>query len=376
MITVREISTDCKKDVRRFILGAAELQKNDPNFVPPILMEQMDQFNPRKTPFFKHGKVHLLLAEEDGRFLGRLSVHTNEKHDAKYGPGTAFFGFCDFEDRPETVRALFEKGEALLRGHGATRVIGPFNFDINNECGILIEGFDTPPSVMMLHNPPYYAPRLEEIGYGKEKDLLAWTYSVSDVPEIARAAADSQRQTPGLVIREADPDRLEADIKIITDIYNDAWADNWGALPLDDEESKIIAEHIKPIFRKELVLIAELNGEPVAIAFGSLDVNETLRSLGRCNSIIDLLRFLWRLKFHPPKSARLLILGIKKACRGKGLKFLSVLLYTEMNDRAKKLGITKGECSWTLEDNDKINRGIELMGGKVYKKYRIYGKTL
>ena len=376
MLKVREISTDSKADKKQFILGPVEINRGDPCFVPPILLEQMDLFNPKKTPFFKHGDVHLLMAERDGRFAGRLSVHTNRKHDAKYGPGTGFFGFCDFVDDPEVSAALFEKGEELLRGHGVQKVLGPFNFDINNECGILVEGFNTPPAVMMLHNPPYYRYHLEDLGYVKDKDLLAWTYSVTDVPEMARAAADVQRQTPGLVIREAESHNLERDIKIITDIYNDAWADNYCALPLDDEESKIIAEHIRPIFRKELVLIAELDGEPVAIAFGSLDVNETLRSLGRCNTIIDLLRFLWRLKFHPPRSARLLILGIKKAHRGPRLKFLSVLLYCEMNDRARTLGIEKGELSWTLEDNVKINRGIELMGGKVYKKYRIYAKTL
>jgi hypothetical protein len=349
MLRVREISTDNKADKKKFILGPVEVNRGDPCFVPPILLEQMDLFNPKKTPFFKHGDVHLLLAEKDGKFAGRLSVHTNKKHDAKYGPGTGFFGFCDFYDDPEVSAALFEKGEDLLRGHGVQKVLGPFNFDINNECGILIEGFNTPPAVMMLHNPPYYRYHLEDLGYVKDKDLLAWTYSVTDVPEMARAAADVQRQTPGLAVREAELHNLERDIKIITDIYNDAWADNYCALPIDDEESKIIAEHIRPIFRKELVLIAELDGEPVAIAFGSLDVNETLRSMGRCNTIIDL---------------------------GPRLKFLSVLLYCEMNDRARSLGIEKGELSWTLEDNVKINRGIELMGGKTYKKYRIYTKTL
>jgi hypothetical protein len=352
------------------------IYRNDPHFVPPILPEMMDFFDPKKTPFFKKGKVHLLMAEKDGAFAGRLSVQTNTAHDKKYGPGTGFFGFTEFIDDEEVPKALLAEGEKILRGYGLKKVLGPFNFDINNECGILVEGFDTPPAVMMTHNPPYYAGHLERLGYRKEKDLYAWTYRVADVPEMARSAADLQRQTPGLVIREADTSQLERDIKIVTDIYNDAWADNWGALPIDEEESKLIAKHMKPIMRKELILIAELNGEPVAVSFAAPNINETLRSMGKCNGIVDLLRLLWRLKFHPPKTARLLILGIKKAHRGKDLKFLSVLMYVEMNEKAKKIGIEKGELSWTLEDNVKINRGIELMGGKIYKKYRIYGKDL
>jgi len=376
MIKVREISTQNKKDIVKFILGPGIIMKDDPCFVPPILIEQVDFLNPKKTPFFKHGKVHLLLAEKDGEFAGRLSVQTNGKYDGKYGGGTGFFGFCDFHDDPEISKALFEKGEDILRGYDIKQVMGPFNFDINNECGILIEGFNTPPAVMMLHNPPYYGQHLEDLGYKKEKDLLAWTYSVTDVPEIVTAAADVQRQMPGLVIREGDVRNLERDIRIVTDTYNDAWSKNWGSLPLDEEESRIIAKHMKPIFRKELLLVAELHGEPVAIAFGALNINETLRAMGKCNGYFDLARFMWRLKFNPPKTARLLILGIKQSSRGKALKYLSVLLYAELNEKARTLGITKGELSWTLEDNDKINRGIELFGGTVYKKYRIYSRAL
>jgi len=344
--------------------------------VPPILPEMMDFFNPSKNPFYKKGKVHLLLAEKDGIFSGRISVQTNSAHDRKYGSGTGFFGFVDFVDDPEVSASLFSEGEKILRGYGITKIMGPFNFDINNECGLLIEGFDTPPSLMMIHNPPYYASHLEKLGYKKEKDLLAWNYRVSDVPDIAKAAAEEQKKIPGLVIREVDVSNLERDIKIVTDIYNDAWADNWGSLPIDEEESKLIAKQIKPILRKELILIAEYKGEPIAVSFAAPNINEALRSMKKCNNIVDLLRLMWQLKMHPPKTARLLILGIKKAFRGGDMKFLSVLMYVEMNERAKSIGIEGGELSWTLEDNFKINRGIELMGGKVYKKYRIYGKSL
>jgi len=375
MIEVIEVGS--KRELREFVLGPVEaIYRGDPCFVPPILRDQLDLFDPKKTPFFKRGEVRLLLARKDGRFAGRLSVQTNREHDRVHGPGTGFFGFSDFVDDPEVPAALFAEGERLLRALGMRRVMGPFNFDINSDCGLLVEGFDDPPAVLMTHNPPWYAAHLERLGYRKEKDLLAWRYEVADVPELARVAADVQRQTPGLVLREADPAHLERDIRIVTDIYNDAWSDNWGALPIDEEESRLIARHLKPILRKELILFAELDGQPVGVSFGIPDINRTLREVGRCNSWWDLARFLWRLRFHPPTRGRLVILGIRKAARGKGLKYLSVLLYVEMNDRARKLGITGGECSWTLEDNVKINRGIELMGGKVYKKYRIYGKEL
>ena len=374
MITVRKAET--KKDIRQFILGPREIYREDPLWVPPILKELTDFFNPKKNPFYGWGTADLLLAEKDGNFAGRLSVQTNSLHDKKYGAGTGFFGFPEFIDDPEVSGALFEEGEKILKGRGAKRVIGPFNFDINNECGLLIDGFDTPPAIMMTHNPKYYLKHVEDLGYKKEKDLLAWTYIIGDIPEMAVAAADMQKDTPGLVIREADMANLERDIKIVTDVYNDAWSDNWGSLPLSDEESKQIAKHLKPILRKEFVLIAELEGDPIAVVFGAPDINETLRDMGKCNSWFDLLRFLWRLKHNTPKSARLLILGIKKSVRGKGMKYLSVLLYVEMHKRAKQMGIEKGECSWTLEDNDKINRGIELMGGKIYKTYRIVSKDL
>jgi len=375
-ITVRQISPTDRRDLDRFILLVHDLYRHDPAFVPPILAERRDTLSPARNPFWNHAEVALFLAERDGRAVGRVTAHTNALHDTKYGPGTGFFGFLELADDAEVCAALLGEAERWLRDRGRTRILGPMSFDVQGEVGILVEGFEHPPYIMMGHALPYYAGRVEALGYAKAKDLYAWSYVVGEINDLVEMMAEEGRKIEGLRIRPLDMKNLDRDVRILMDIYNDAWADNWCSLPVSDEEAAKAVKDLKHIVEPSLIRFAEHDSVPVAVGWAMYNINDVLRRMGSCRSTLGLLRFAWNMRFHPPKTGRLVILGIKKKHRGGALRTLSVLLYHEMHKAGVSLGLTGGELGWTLEDNEKINRGIELMGGTRYKTYRVYEKKL
>lgn len=375
-LTIRQIDPRNRRDVDRFILLVHELYRDDPAFVPPILAEKRDAIHPDRNPFWKQAQAGLFLAERDGTPVGRITAHTNGAHDRKYGPGLGFFGFPEFTDEPEVSEALTQAAERWLRAHDRKRARGPISFNMQEEAGILVDGFEHPPHIMMAHSLPHYDRHLADLGYKKAKDLYAWRYTIGDLNELVMMMVEEGRKIEGLTIRPLDMHHIQRDVQILIDVYNDAWADNWGSTPVSDEEAAKAAKDLRHVVEPSLIIFAEHQGEPVAVAWGMLNYNDVLRRMGRCNTLLDLLRFKWNMRFDPPKTGRLLILGIKKAHRGGALRTLSVLLYHEMHQAGIKLGLTGGELGWTLEDNEKINRGIELMGGERYKTYRVYEKDL
>lgn len=350
----------------------------DPAWVPPLLFERREFLDPKKNPFYHHAEVLLLLAEKDGRPVGRISAHTNAEHDRVHADGAGFFGFFECLDDPEAASALLGAAEAWLREKGRTSSRGPFSFSINDHCGVLVDGHDIAPYPMMSHSPPYYDALLRAAGYEKVKDLLSWGYVVGDLPKHIRQIADACRKNEALRIRPLDKRHLERDVRIIMDVFNEAWARNWGYVPLTDAEILKMAKELELFVEPELCLIAEVEGEPAAISFALPNVHELIRDLDGRLFPFGIFKLLWRAKRRRPKTARLIALGIRPKFRGHALggKGLSVLLYADMHLRGQKLGLTGGEVGWTLEDNVKINRGIEFMGAKVQHRHRIYGKGL
>jgi hypothetical protein len=257
------------------------------------------------------------------------------------------------------------------------RMRGPLSLNINEEMGCLIEGFDTPPMIMMPHHRPYQGGLIERAGLEKIKDVYAWRYQVGDVPKRAQKAHDELAAMPEVRTRHVDPKNMERDVRVVMDVFNDAWSDNWGFVPLTENELRKMAQDLKLILEPKLTFITEINGEPAAVGMALPNINEMIGDLHGKLVPFGLPKLLWRLRVKGPETARLVILGIRKKFRGvKQYGGLSIYLYVAMNHAGQELGIRWGELSWTLEDNAPVNVGIKFMGGKIYKKYRVYERAL
>ncbi len=374
-VAIRPVQT--RREVDRFIKLPWKIYKNNPAWIPPLLLERKQFLNPKKNPYFEHAEVQLFLAERDGEVVGRISAQIDHLHNRTHKEQTGFFGFFESVEDFEVSSALIEEASAWLRNQGMKTLRGPFSFSINEESGLLIEGFEYPPYILMPHNPPYYSNLLEQSGLKKVKDLYGWNRDVfSPFPEEVYGIIEEVKKYPGLKIREVNPKDLKKDVQIIVDVFNSAWSQNWGFVPLTEHEVQKMADDFKLILDPHVALIAEVNGLPVGICVGLPNLNEAIRDLNGRLFPFGFLKLLYRVKRRKIKSGRVILLGIKKEYRGSVLGALSVLFYVEIGQRGRARGFRASELSWTLEDNEKINRGIELMGGERYKTYRIYEKSL
>ena len=362
--------------IKDFLNVVDYIYRDDPCYVRPLDMEVCQRLG-KKNPFFEHGEGTIFTAYRNGWPVGRCTAQIDREHLARYKDDVGFFGFFDTIDDEEVARALLDRAADWLRERGMKHIRGPLSLNINEEMGCLIDGFDTPPMIMMPHHRPYQGPLIEKAGLSKLKDVYAWRYSVGDVPKRAKKAHDEIAAMPEIRTRQVDPKNLERDVRVVMDVFNDAWSENWGFVPLTENELRKMAQDLKPILMPELTRIAEINGEPAAVALALPNVNEMIQDLHGKVLPVGLPKLLWRLKVKGPETARLIILGIKKKFRHvKQYAGLSIYLYASMNEAGQKLGIRWGELSWTLEDNAPVNVGIKFMGGKIYKKYRIYQRDL
>lgn len=379
-INVRSIQPGTR-GVRDFLAVGPRVYRTDPMWVQPLDLDMTMRLDPKQNPFFQHAEAALFVAERDGELVGRVSVQVDQEHLKTHEDNAAFFGFIDTIDDQAVVSALMQAAEGWARAKGMRVLRGPFSLSINEECGLLVEGFDTPPKVLMAHHRDYQGALVEGAGYAKCKDLYAWYYNVGEPPPRVRRAHAEIAAMPNVTVREFDTSQMPREIAQTLDIFNDAWKDNWGFVPLTPAEAAKMAEDMKLLLVPSLALLVEIDGEPAAVSIALPDVNECIGDLGGklfpAGVPSNLLKMLWRLKVEGTRSARLIILGIRKKFRSqRQYAGLSLYLYAEMNDRGKKLGMTHGELSWTLEDNGPVNTGIKVVGGKVYKRYRIYEKTL
>jgi hypothetical protein len=371
-----------KKDRETFLHVPWALgMREDPNWVPPLLDDYRRLLDPKKSPYLKHGEVRCFLALHDGQPAGRISAQIDADFDKQWPEekGVAFFGFFESKDDPAVARALFDKAAEWARSRGRTRLRGPFTLDSKGETGVLIEGFETPPRIGMPHNRPYVGPLIESAGFGKAKDFYSWWYTPGQIDERTQKIAARTLALPNVKVRPMDLSNFRREVDIVRDIYNSAWSQNWGFTPFTSAELEIIATEYKMFVDTEIALIAEVDGKPAAMCFAIPDVNEMVKDFDGelMKRPLNLLRLLWRLRFNRPKHARLILLGVKEEYRASH-KYgtLAAVLYVEVARRGAARGYRGGELGWTLEDNVMINRGIERMGARKYKTYRVYEKNI
>ncbi|HZX64256.1 MAG TPA: N-acetyltransferase [Myxococcales bacterium] len=379
-IEVRPVRT--KKEIETFLRVPWTLgMKSDPNWVPPLLDDYRRQLDPKKSPFLEHGEIECFLAFRDGVPAGRISAQIDREFDRVHpeDPGVAFFGFFECADDPAVSRALFAAAEGCAKGKGRTKLRGPFTPDSKGEIGVLVMGFDTPPRIGMGHNKPHLGGMVEAAGYAKAKDFYAWWYVSGNIDERTKRIAARTKGLPNVRIRTMDLANFRSEVDIVRDVFNSAWKDNWGFIPFTNKELEIIATEYKMFVDTEIALVAEVDGKPAAICFAIPDVNEMVRDFdGELKrNPLNLLKLLYRNKFQRPHHARVILLGVKEEYRySHRYGTLAAALYVEVAERGMKRGYVSGELSWTLEDNVLINRGIERLGAKQYKTYRVYEKAI
>ena len=373
------ILVENKKDFDRFIRIPWRLYAEDPCWVPPLMMERRDHLNVRKNPFFEHAKACFLIALRGDVPVGRISAQVDYASLEKHHDGAGYFGFLEAEDDIEVFQALFHAAEKWLKSQGMKKVRGPFSLSINDEAGLLVKGYDSPPSLMMGHAFPYYAKHVEACGYSKAQDLIAYDFDLDKdgLPERSRAIADRFIAKPNVTIRGLDKSKYLEEVGVILDIFNDAWADNWGFVPLTPAEIKKTADDLKPLVIPEHVCIIEMDGTPVAFGLTLPNLNEAIADLDGKLLPFGWAKLLYRLKFNKLKSLRLPLLGIRKPYQRSWLgAAMSFVIIDTLNKSNKAYGRKSGELSWVLDDNYGMRKIIESTGCRVYKTYRIYEKSL
>jgi hypothetical protein len=375
MLEIRQVPMG--GDVRDFLDVVSTIYKTEPNFIRPLDQDLKDRLNPKKNPLFDHAEGTIFLAYKGGKCVGRITATIDHEHLARYNDATGFWGFFDTIDDDEVARELLARAESWLRGKGMKRARGPISMSINEELGCLVEGFDTPAVFMNPHHHPYQSALIEKAGYAKLKDFFGWHYTVGELNTRAKKGHAEIAALPEVKSRTVNLKDVERDVGIIVDVFNDAWCDNWGFVPATKKEVAKMASDFKLILEPGITRIVTIDGEPAAVAVALPNLNEIARDLDGKLFPFGLLKLLYRLKVTGAKSARLIILGIRKKYRHvRKYAGLSAFLYAELNDSGKKLGIEWGELGWTLEDNGPVNAGIRMMGAKPYKKYRVFDRAL
>ncbi len=365
-----------KANLKCFLDVVEYIYRDVPEYVRPLDFDLKGRLS-TKNPFFLHADGALFVAYRNGKPVGRVTAQVDREHLKLYKDDVGFFGFIDTIDDQEVATALLRAAEGWLREKGMKAARGPMSLSINEELGCLIEGFDTPPMMMMPHHRPHQAGLIEAAGYAKAKDLLAWRYVPGELSARIQKANSDIRAMPEVSFRQVDMKNFERDVRILMDIFNDAWSENWGFVPMTEDELKKMAEDLKLIVLPELTLILMVDGEPVGVAVALPNLNGMIHDLGGKLSPVGVAKLLWRLKVQGPDTARLMLLGIRKKLRHvRKYAALSTFMYAELNAEGRKLGLRWGEISWTLEDNGPVNVAIKMMGGKLYKKYRVYERAL
>lgn len=365
-----------KGDLRPFLDVVDYVYRGDPAYVRPLDLMVKDQLS-TKNPFFEHGEGATFTAHRNGWCVGRCTAQIDRLHLDRYRDDVGFFGFFDTIEDEEVARALLDAARSWLKARGMRHIRGPMSLCVNEEIGCLVEGFDTPPMMFMPHHRPYQAGLIERAGLAKVKDLFAWRYEIGDVPERARKATAEIEALPEVSVRPIDMKHLERDVRLVMDVFNDAWSDNWGFVPFTETELRKMAADLRLILDPRITYIATVDGEPAAVALATPNLNEVIRDLHGKLLPLGGARLLYRLKVQGTKTARLAILGIKKKFRQqRKYAGLSIFLYTKMNEAGRRAGYRWGELSWTLEDNGPVNVGIKLMGGRIYKRYRLFQQAL
>jgi len=375
-VIVRQVRT--KKDSKAFVDFAWEVYRDDPAWVPPLKDEVHGLITPGENPWFEHARAQLWLAERAGKVVGRISAQIDELVQDHMGQGTGQWGMFEALDG-EAAAALIATAEDWLRTQGMTRALGPISLSIWDEPGLEIEGFDEPPTAMMGHHRPEYRAWIEAAGYDRAKDLITYALNIEhwDDPMIDRLIAMGERN-PRIRIRMVDKSKFKEEARLILNLLNDAWSNNWGYVPLTEAEIAYAGKKLKPIIFNELVRVAEVDGEPVAFMLTIPDINELTRDLNGELFPFNFIKLLWRLRRPRTRRLRVPLMGVARKLHGTRLASQLAFMMIEYTrrDAVSKFGATHGEFGWILEDNKGMLSIAQLPGAAVNHRYRIYEKPL
>lgn len=373
-LTVRAVESAAELDT--FIRLPERFYRDDPNWVCPLFFEQKERFS-NKNPFFQHARWRTWIAWRGDTPVGRISAQIDALHLERHPQDpTGHFGCLEAEDDARVFTALFQTAEAWLKAEGMRRMTGPFTLSINEECGLQISGFDTPPRIMMVHGRPYYAQAVESSGFRKAVDLIAYhQHPDFEIPKVMQRLV---RQVADQVhIRPLNRKRLTQELELLRDIFNDAWSENWGFVPITEAEFADIGKTMTLLIDDDFVQIAEVNGEAAAMIVCLPNINEIIQDLNGRLLPLGWLKLLWRLKVRYPRSARIPLMGVRKQYHHTAFgPALSFMITDRLRYPVLKKGVREMEMSWILEHNSGMRNIIESLGGIAYKTYRLYEKAI
>ena len=375
MTKIKPVQT--KKDLKQFIMLPFKLYKNDPHWVAPLIMDQKNFFNPKKNPYYEHSEVQLFVAEKAGEIVGRISAQTNTQHNKFHEDKIGFFGFFECINEQEVADKLISAASEWIKQKGMDTLRGPMNFSTNDECGLLVNGFESSPFVLMTHNPPYYLELLNNTGLEKSMDLLAYLIPKRPTPERLQRVVDKLQKRGRFTVRELsskNKKELRKDLEIVFTVYTKAWERNWGFVPMTEKEFFHLIDSMIDVVRPEFFYLAFVEDEPAGFYVALPDYNQLLKKVkGR------LFPFgIFHLLFGQNKitAMRVITMGVIKEFQGRGIDTVFYTKNFQMANSHKKLNIENAEMSWILETNTMMNRIASNLGGWVHKTYRILDKKI
>ena len=373
MSEVRVFPVKKRRDVKRFVKFPFSLYENDQCWVPPLISDQMKFFNPTKNPYYGHSEVRLFLAERDGRIVGRITAHTNKQHNVFHEDRVGFFGFFECINDQEVAKELFRTASDWLQKRGCDTIRGPLNLSVNDECGLLVDGFETSPFIMMPYNHQYYEELILSAGFRKSKDLYAYHMISDRMPERLQRFADIIARKEEVTVRSLAKTKkeLKNDLETIFTLYRSAWERNWGFVPMTNKEFDHLVKTLLPIVDPDLVFIAYYQQKPVGFSVALPDYNIILKKM---NGHVFPLGFFYALYYkNRIKRLRVLVMGLLKEYQKRGI---DGLFYYHTTKNGFEKGYNEGEFSWVLEDNIEMNNVAQKLGATIHKTYRIFDKGL
>jgi hypothetical protein len=375
-VSIRTVRS--RRDLKRFVKLPFRLHRDSPQWVPPLIFERMEFLDRKKNPYFEHAEVEYFLAEREGEAVGRISVQVDHRWDEFQGGSDAMFGFFETVDDAEVAAALLDAAAGWAREKERSRLLGPMDFTTNDEIGVLIEGFERRPMILEPWHPPYYQGLIEAQGLAKAMDVLMWELQFGDLKEGERfdpsihAAAEKALHEEGVVIRNLRKREMADEVRRFSDVYNEAWGDNWGFVPITDAEVEFQAKNLKQVIDEDWAFMAEKDGEVIGAALTLPDINQVMAKLNGRLLPFGWLRFL--LGKRKIDQLRVFALGVKNDYRHTGV---AAGLYLKHLETAAGPGaITGGDMGWILETNEPMNRAMKGMGGEVVKRYRLFERAL
>jgi len=371
-VTIRPVKS--ARDLKRFIALPYRLHRGDPFWVPPLRMEVKDLLDREKNPFFKRAEADYFVAERpNGEVVGRIAAIHNRAHNEFHDDKVGFFGFFECVEDQDVASALLDTASDWLRERGLDTIRGPASFSTNEECGLLVDGFETTPTVLNPHNPRYYIQLIEGAGFAKAKDMLQWQSVSPELPERLNRAAAKVQERLQITLRSIDMKRFKEEIELIKPLYNGAWERNWGFIPMTDAELDHMVDQLKPVVVPELVVFAEREGKPIGFAAAIPDMNVAFKLNPSGRLFPGILKILWRWKIKKISRLRIMLLGVLREYRGTGA---AELMYHWIWTKSTGIGFNWGEAGWILEDNTPMAKGLQFMGFEPYKRLRFYDRPL